>query len=231
MLVGPELMHFDRGEGPRVADLLSDWAAFLQAALDEYETGKHRGALGGAMQAATTMRERLEDTADGGFFDAPERTEPGRVALREKPIEDNALAADGLLRLAALTGDEQWRETALRALRSFVGTYRGWGQFASSYANAVARALTEPLAITVVGPKDDPIASELWGAALSIDDPARTVQRIDPDQDGARLEQLGFPRDRIAAYVCIGTSCSAPLTDGGSLRQELERARARLEKV
>src|SRR5207244_1965641 len=167
MLVSPErrLMHFDRGEGPRVADLLGDWAAFLQAALDEYETGKHRGALAGAVDAATAMRERLEDTADGGFFDAPERAEPGRVALREKPIEDNAMAADALLRLATLTGDEQWRETAVRTLRSFVGTYRAWGQFASSYANAVARALAEPLAISVVGPKDDATAMALWSGS------------------------------------------------------------------
>ena len=228
---GGQLMHFDRGDGSRVADLLGDWAAFLQAALDEYETGKHRPALAGAIQAATTMRERLEDAADGGFFDAPERAEPGRVALREKPIEDNALAADGLLRLAALTGDEHWRETAVRALRSFVGTYRAWGQFASSYANAVARALAEPLSITVVGPKDDAKATALWRAARSVDDPTRSVQRIIPDEDGARLEQLGFPRDRTAAYVCVGTSCSAPLSDESSLRRELGRARGRLEKV
>jgi len=31
--------------------------------------------------------------------------------------------------------------------------------------------------------------------------------------------------------ICIGTSCSAPLTDEGSLRGELERARGRLERV
>jgi uncharacterized protein YyaL (SSP411 family) len=233
MRPGPDgqLMHFDRGDGPRVADLLSDWAAFLQAALDEYETGKHRGALAGALQAASAMRERLEDPADGGFFDAPERAEPGRVALREKPIEDNAMAAEGLLRLAALTGDEQWRETAVRALRSFVGSYRGWGQFASSYANAVARALTEPLAITVVGPKGDATVDALWRAARSVDDPARTAQRIVPSEDGPRLAQLGFPAERTAAYVCIGTTCSAPLTDEVSLREELQRARGRLERV
>jgi len=93
------------------------------------------------------MREQLEDAEDGGFFDAAQRDEPGRVAIREKPIEDNALASDALLRLATLSGDDQWRETAVRTLRSFVGTYRAWGQFASSYANAVARALAEPLAI------------------------------------------------------------------------------------
>jgi len=233
MVAGPErqLMHFDRGEGPRVPDLLSDWAAYLQATIDEYETGKHPGALAGAVKAATVMRERLEDPEDGGFFDAPARAEPGRVALRERPIEDNAMAADALLRLAALTGDEQWREAAVRALRSFVGTYRGWGQFASSYANAMARALTEPLTITVVGPKDDEIATALWSAARAVDHPARSVQRIVPDDDAARLDELGFPRDRTAAYVCIGTTCSAPLTDEGSLRRELERGRARLERV
>ncbi|MDP9280997.1 MAG: hypothetical protein M3P38_02735, partial [Chloroflexota bacterium] len=124
-----------------------------------------------------------------------------------------------------------WRDTAVRALRSFVGTYRGWGQFASPYANAIARALTEPLAITVVGPKDDPTATALWSAARSVDDPARSVQRIVPTEDGARLKQLGFPPDRTAAYVCVGRTCSAPLTDESSLREELERARTRLEKV
>jgi uncharacterized protein YyaL (SSP411 family) len=225
------LAHFDRGEGPKVRDLLGDLAAVLTAQLDAYETGDHPIGIVGAQRVATQMRERLEDAEQGGFFDAPERAEPGRVALRERPIEDNAMAAEALMRLAALTGDEHWRETAVRALRSFVGTYRGWGQFASSYANAIARALTEPLAITVVGPKDDATATALWSTARSNDDPARSVQRIVPDEDGARLERLGFPPDRTAAYVCIGTSCSAPLTDERSLRSELERAHARLERV
>ncbi|MEO8633410.1 MAG: DUF255 domain-containing protein [Chloroflexota bacterium] len=219
------LMHFDRGDGPRVADLLGDWAAYLQATLDQYETGTRVGALASATAAATVMRKRLEDPAGGGFFDAPARAEPGRVAIREKPIEDNAMAADALLRLATLTGDERWRETALRVLRSFGGTYRAWGQFASSYANAVAHALAEPLAITVVGPKDDATANALWDAARSVAHPAGSVQRIVPDEDGARLAQLGFPRDRTAAYVCVGTTCSAPLTDGDSLRRELDRIR------
>jgi len=225
------LAHFDRGEGPRVRDLLGDLAAVLTAQLDAYETGEHPIGIVGAQRVATRMHERLMDAEGGGFFDAPAREEPGRVALREKPIEENAMAADALLRLAALTGDERWRETAVRTLRSFVGSYRGWGQFASSYANAMARALTEPLTITVVGPTDDPTAAALWNAARSVDDPARSTQRIVPARDGARLEQLGFPPDRTAAYVCVGTTCSAPLLDEGALRGELERARERLERV
>src|SRR3989442_7218972 len=121
-----------------------------------------------------TLRDRLEDRDGGGFFDAPEAAgEPGRLARRERPIEENAFAADGLLRLAALTGEDEWRQLALRALRSFVGEYRQWGQFAASYANAVARALAEPLLVTVVGPAEDVVASALWRGGRARAEPAR----------------------------------------------------------
>ena len=150
--------------------------------------------------------------------------EPGRLSRRERPIEENALAAEGLLRLAALTGENEWRELALRALRSFVGEYRQWGHFAASYANAVARALVEPLVVTVVGPAEDVVASALWRGARGSTDPARSLHRLEPGPDDEMLERLGFPADRVAAYVCIGTVCSAPIADEDSLARALAEA-------
>jgi hypothetical protein len=41
------------------------------------------------------------------------------------------------------------------------------------------------------------------------------------------LRRLGFPTDRVAAYVCIGTVCSAPIADEASLGLSLEQARRR----
>jgi len=230
--------HFDAADGANVVDLLGDVAANLAANLDAYETGIHPGALGGAKRMAMTLRDRLEDREGGGFFDAPERIErrePGRLARRERPIEENALAADGLLRLAALSGEDEWRELALRALRRFVGEYRQWGQFAASYANAVARALAEPLVVTVVGASDDPLATALWRRALASTDPARSLHRLVPDREDDRgnhtdreiLANLGFPADRVAAYVCIGTVCSAPIVDEASFARALVDASRR----
>jgi uncharacterized protein YyaL (SSP411 family) len=230
------LRHFDAAEGSSVVDLLGDVATNLAASLDAYETGLHPGALGGAKRLAMTLRDRLEDPDAGGFFDAPERPgEPGRLSRRERPIEDNALAADGLLRLAALSGEDEWRELALRALRGFVGEYRQWGQFAASYANAVARGLAEPLVVAVVGPADDPAADALWRRARATTDPARSLHRLVPgrvddrgvDRDPEMLTRLGFPSDRVAAYVCIGTVCSAPIADEASLGRALEEASRR----
>ncbi|MDQ2915000.1 MAG: hypothetical protein M3T56_17370, partial [Chloroflexota bacterium] len=136
----------------------------------------------------------------------------------------NALAAEGLLRLAALTGEDEWRELALRALRGFVGEYRQWGQFAASYANAVARALAEPLVVTVVGPADDTLASTLWRRARATTDPATSLHRLVAERDDETIRRLGFPVDRIAAYVCIGTVCSAPIADEASLERALDEA-------
>lgn len=230
LTVDTHVMHFDAGGGAQLPDLLTDLAACLAAAIDSYETGDHPAGLPGAVYLATWLRERLEDPQGGGFWDAPEREELGRVTRREKPIEDNAVAADGFLRLSALTGDDSWREASVRALRGFVGEYRQWGQFAAAYASAVARALTEPLTIAVVGPDNDPRAAAMWAAALACDDPARALHRLVPGRDDERLASLGYASDRIAAYVCIGTVCSAPLEDEQALNGELDRARARHDR-
>jgi hypothetical protein len=222
------IFHFDAGDGPQVPDLLTDLAAYLAVVIDSYETGLHPVGLGFAIDLANHLRDRLEDREHGGFWDAPEREELGRVTKREKPIEDGAVAAHALLRLAALTGDDAWRQSAVRALEGFVGEYRQWGQFAAAYASAVAHALTEPLVVTVVGRASDPIAAALWTVARGTTDPAASFHRVDPS-DRLRLDALGYP-DRTASYVCVGTVCSAPIDDPAALERELARARQRFSR-
>ena len=224
---GTALAHVDRGDGPELRGLLADYGAAIGAVLDEYETGEHPYALPAAADMAGAMRRTLEDPVSGGFWDAPERDAPGRLAIREKPIEDGAAAADALLRLAALTGDDQWRESALRALRGFAGEYRQWGQFAAAFGSAAARAISEPRLVVVVGPADEPVAKALWQIAAQSDDPAGARQRLVPGRDAARIADRGYPADRVAAYVCIGTVCSAPIASPAGLAAELARVRRR----
>ena len=215
------LCRYDAGDGPRLPDLLGDSAALLSLLVGVSDLER-------ATVLAARMRETLEDTDRGGFYDTPAGDQPGRLARRERPIEENATAASALLRLAVKTGDEMWREVALRALRSFVGEYRAWGQFAASYANAVARALREPVSVVLVGRMGDANAEALWRAARSSGDPDVITLHLDPGVSADAIAERGFPPDRTAAYVCIGTACSAPLADEGSLRRELETARERL---
>jgi uncharacterized protein YyaL (SSP411 family) len=224
---GTALAHVEGGDGPALRGLLADYGAAIGAVLDEYESGEHPGALPAAGDMAGAMRRTLEDPHAGGFWDSPEGAAPGRLAMREKPIEDGAGAIDALLRLAALTGDDEWRESAVRALRGFVGEYRQWGQFAAAFGSAVARALDEPRVAVVVGPADDQTAKALWQVAMRSDDPAGVRQWLVPGRDDQRIADRGYPADHIAAYVCIGTVCSAPISDPAGLASELARVRRR----
>jgi uncharacterized protein YyaL (SSP411 family) len=221
--------HFDAGDGPQLPSLLTDMAAVLSAEVDLCESGGGSSALGHARRVADRLLGLLEDTEHGGFYDAPRRDEPGRVSRPDKPIDDNAIAADALLRLATLSGEERWREAGLRALRAFVGEYREWGQFAALYARAVARAISEPLHLVVVGAGNDPSAQRLWAVSRRCDDPALIRQRLEPQADADRemIEARSYLPNEVAAYVCVGTACSAPIADPAELQHELERARDR----
>jgi uncharacterized protein YyaL (SSP411 family) len=218
--------HFDAGQGPQLQSLLTDLATLLSAQLDLYEAGGGGSALAFARSVAEKL-VALEDAQQGGFLDALQREESGRVARPDRPIEDNALAAEALLRLATLTGEERWRELAVRALRSFAGQYREWGQFGALYARAVARALADPLHVVVTGPAEDPRARALWEEAVRTDDPARVLERLDPGTDRERMASLGYPAGEVAAYVCVGAVCSAPIVEADALRREVDRTRER----
>jgi uncharacterized protein YyaL (SSP411 family) len=91
----------------------------------------------------------------------------------------------------------------------------------------VARALAEPLVVTVVGPEADPLAAALWSRARTSTDPARSIHRVVPGRDAEVVARLGFPADRVAAYVCVGTVCSAPIADESSLARTLDEASMR----
>ena len=84
----------------------------------------------------------------------------------------------------------------------------------------------------MVGPEQDTLATALWRRARAKTDATRSLHRLVPgrrddrgaERDDEMLSRLGFPTDRVAAYVCIGTVCSAPITDEASLGSSLEQA-------
>jgi len=105
---------------------------------------------------------------------------------------------------------------------AFAADYRRWGQFAAGYGAAVARALGQPVSVTVVGARGA-VADALWRVASSDGGPSIVRQRLDPVRDVAWITALGYPGERVAAYACAGSTCSAPLSTAPALRAELER--------
>jgi uncharacterized protein len=105
-----------------IAGFLDDYAFFIAALLDLYETDFDPRHIETAIQLTGKMRELFEDTADGAFFSTA--AGDSNLVLRMKDDYDgaepsgNAVALLDLLRLAHFTDRADYREAAEGTLRA-----------------------------------------------------------------------------------------------------------------
>ncbi len=218
--------NLDFSGNPQGEGMLTDQASMGHSLLAAYSYTGERTYLDAATRLADWLQANLYDAEHGSFYDrVPEQGETlGRLRYPVKPLAENAHAADFLLRLYHLSGQESYRDMALATLRAFTSEYRSYGYFASGYALAVEHANSEPTHIVIVG---DPQATDtraLAQVASGAYQPWKLVQILDPDNeaDAALIEQSGYPPSaKATAYVCVGQTCSAPITDTVTLQREI----------
>jgi uncharacterized protein len=200
------------GEAPTVRGLLADQVAYARALLDAHEISGEMRFLSRAESLADAVVANFE-SSEGGFYDRLRSGEAfGRLAVADRPIVDNGLFAEVLLRLSALTGDSRYREHAESILRLYAQSTRGAGAFAATYARALRRYLCPELSVRIVG---DPATTDAFReAALRLPTPFAAVRTLSP-RAAARLE---MPAEQPAAYVCVTGACGAPVRDAGALR-------------
>lgn len=213
-LVGEDgvLYHVLAPQGkPEVRGLLADHAAYLRALLDAHEISGEARFLQRARAGAAVAIERFA-APGGGFYDRLVDDEAfGRLALPDRPIAENGVMADSLLRLAALTAEVGYRERAESVLRLYAPNVRAAGSFGATYARALHRYLLPETAVRVVG---EPAGTDQFReTALRLPMPFVTIRTLSPD-DAA---QFGMPAEP-AAYVCVGGTCGKPVRDTATLR-------------
>ena len=222
------LVHYLTTDGAQgaTAGLLGDQAAVATALLDAYEVTGSAESLERAEALADWVGERL-GAPDGRFFDREPTAGGGLLDQPLPTLDENAAMADVLLRLEAYTGESAYRESALAALAAWAPHVAGFGVGAAPFAAALLRALSHPDHLVVTG-ADDEQAAALHAAALAVPRPLRTVQRLLPDRDAARLAARGLPAPASGAgnappavYVCRGTSCLAPAFSPDELSERL----------
>jgi uncharacterized protein YyaL (SSP411 family) len=220
-----------------------DYAALLGAAVTLAELDD-ASWLDEATWIANELLRLFHDEKGGGFFttgaDAP------ALIVRPKDYEDNAtpsensLAAGALLRLAALTGVQEYEAVAgevLDAMAPLVGRYPvAFGEL----LQALERSLSPPVEIAVVGPVGDPrtaaLRREVTGRLL----PTAVTLNAEPSDAAAPrgglpqpawssplLAGRGLVGGAPAAYVCERFACRAPVTEPAELRAELDRVSRR----
>jgi uncharacterized protein YyaL (SSP411 family) len=153
-------------------------------------------------------------------------------------VFDNAQPCGGsvasglLLRLAVITGDQEYAVKAtvpLRRLRELMGRApAGTGQWLA----ALDFYLSQPKEIAIVGPRDDQATQRLLDTVLGRYLPNKVVVGTDPSASGVAgpastqphiplLQDRGMVEGRPTAYVCRNYACQLPVTDPAALAEQL----------
>jgi uncharacterized protein YyaL (SSP411 family) len=202
--------HYSLTKGDsHLSGLLTDQTYMVRCLIDCYQVTANRKFLKKAENLAVFMLDALWDEA-GGFYDKPkDMTAFGALKLLEKPLEENSVAADALLRLYNLTGKEVYLETAKKTLEFFTSSYRKYGITGAVYGLAVEMYL-HPMQIHIVGSLGDTRTSKFRSESLQAYNPLKIVETLDPILDYNRLVTLGYPvTDPPKAYVCYEGKCNS----------------------
>jgi uncharacterized protein YyaL (SSP411 family) len=224
----------------RIPGVLDDYAMLTHACVDAWEATGEMRYYEAALQLADAMVERFHDPEHGGFFDTEKDAADkiGALAARRKPMQDsptpagNPTAAAALLRLAALSGRNDFREKAEDTLSAFSGVIEHYGLYAGSYGLALERLLLPPIQVAIVGA--GPSARQLAAianaryavnkAVISITS-AQVASGQLPPMLRETLPHLPTPATAGAiALVCRGTSCLPPARTGEELIEQLNEA-------
>src|SRR2546421_8428541 len=209
---------------------LEDYASLIDGLISLYEATGELEWIEGGITLAEKMINQFWDDEAGGFFFTGQTHE--QLIVRTKEWLDNAtpsgnsLAASALLRLSALTANDDYRRRATTVLRLMANQMRRYPSAFGFALTALDFYLSSPLEIVIVGKHDDPrfedLARGLWQDYI----PNRVMATCTEHFDRAsQIVPLFQGRDTLdiqpTAFVCQGQTCLAPAHSAAEMRRQI----------
>ena len=222
MTVDGRLMHSHRDGRTHLLAYIDDHANLLWGLIELFEATFELEWLRRARALADRMIELFWDGDAGCFFFAGADHE--ELIARMKPGHDgatpsgNAVAANALLRLQALTGDDSYGQRGLDVLHAFHDQMKA---APSSFAHMIAAVdyyLRSPREIVLIGDRE---SAEIDGALRSLWEqfrPHDLIVSFDPASADATQAAAEVPLlagkvvidQRPTFYLCENYACQAP---------------------
>jgi uncharacterized protein len=220
MTRGDRLGHSWRAGQLKFPGLASDFAAMIRAALALYEATAQQDYLDRALAWQHVLDRDYAKTETGTYYLTAAEAEgliirPAATSDEATP-NHNAVAAQNLIRLAVLTGDDRWRGQADRLIAAIA-------PFASEnlYTHmALFNAIDLRLrAAEIVVTGEGPAAPALLAAARALPPLDRIVfhARAADALPPAHPAREKLKAARVQAFICVGETCSLPVTDPADL--------------
>jgi len=203
---------------------LDDYAYLADAILELQQVRFRADELAFAQELLEVLLKHFEDPAAGGFFFTSEDHET--LMHRSKSLSDdatpagNGIAAFALQRMGYLLGETRYLTAAERTLRAAWPALERYPQAHTSLLLALEE-LENPTEIVILRGSSSPI--EAWQRELAkLYAPRRLVLAIPADaSDLPPALKDKAPKGEAIAYVCRGTTCSAPINSLSALMQDL----------
>ncbi len=203
---------------------LEDYANFADALTELYQVSGDAKYLREAARLADLLITEFWDEERGGFYFTANNHE--ELLLRKKDYFDNAtpsgnsVAADVLLKLAKLTGEEKYERFAVTVLRLAASQARRYPQGFGRVLSALEFYFNPTKEIVILGDSDE-LKSEVWREYL----PNKVVVLAESAGEDAEfiplLRERGFVDGKPTAYVCENFTCQKPVTTAEDLRGQL----------
>ncbi|MEA2977237.1 MAG: uncharacterized protein QOF19_2757 [Alphaproteobacteria bacterium] len=227
MTRGDRLGHSWRTGKLLFPGLASDFAAMIRAALALHEATGEREFLDWAVASQSAFDRHYSNADTGGYFLTADDAE-GLVVRPGATTDDavpnaNSLAAQNLVRLAMLTGDDSWRQKVDRLFDGLLplAAANAFGHVALLNALDMRLRMAQ---IVVTGREAEQFAK----AALKIPFLDRVVlraasaQALPPSHPAqAKIAATG----ESAAFVCVGETCSLPVTRPEGIAETVKQMR------
>jgi uncharacterized protein YyaL (SSP411 family) len=230
MTKGDRLGHSWRNDQLKLPGLASDFAAMIRAALALYEATGERHYLDQALDWQRALDRDYAGAETGTYYltaaDAEDLLVRPAATTDEATPNHNAVAAGNLIRLALLAGDQAWREKADRLIAAIAPHALENLYMHMALFNAVdLRVRGAEIVVTGEGAR----AAALLETARKMPPLDRIVLHASstaalpaahPAHD--KLEAAG---ETAAAFVCVGETCSLPVTDPAGLIGAMDAVR------
>ena len=230
MADGARLRHSARHGQVKEIEFLDDYAEMSRAALLLYEVSGEPVFLERARAWLDILDAQYWDAEAGGYFYSPDGGE--KLIARSKSAHDNATPSGNgtlvgvLARLYHLTAEDAYLERASALVRAFTGEI---GERFAPMPTLINNSdlLHSAMQIVIVGARGESEAEAMIRAVYSLSLPNRILSIIAP---GTSMP-AGHPaadktqRDgKATAYLCVGPTCSLPVSDAAALRALLQEA-------
>ncbi len=233
---GRLLRTWREGEA-KLLGYLEDYACVADGLLALHEATLEGRWLREAVALAESMIELFWDDSVGGFYDTGADHET--LVVRPRDVFDNAqpagssVAADVLLKLAVITGRDDYAAKAATPMRALNRVMAGAPGGTGHWLAALDFYISTPKEIAIVTPAGDGSGRAMLEQVFNRYLPNKVVVGAIADSDSAAglegiesplLEGRGTVNGLATAYVCQNYVCQLPVTDAEELARELERA-------